>query len=689
MTRRGLQRALALGILAAITLNGCVSLHRTEGRAAFDSYRYQDAIDHWGTVLKKRPQDAEALRALAASNFMINQHALALGFWLQLDSTNALTPQERLFRAQARMALGDHATALRDLTGPGMPTDAQDAAWVASLRAGCEAHLAGALSPWNVQIQPVEIPGLATTGGLDRAGNTWVFTGQTRSQPLNASDPYTGLSHADLYLCAADADGLRFTATPWNLLNAPSHDGYAAISPDERLVAWSRNNTGTGKSLRVNADRTSTIQLYFASADSAGNWSRPLPFPFNEENFNFAHPTWLPDAAGLIFASDYNGPGAQGGMDLWFTLRNGRFWNEPVNLGPIINTAGDELFPYLQGTDSLFFSSNGHPNMGGLDLQLSLRVFHENPSDFTLWGPPVPLPAPLNSPADDFCLRLDGPWMGSGYLSSDRSGADRIYRFTPPTPIPATTDTPALLAEQIPPPAPVLPASFSDSTGTPPKVSTPPQDTAAMRNTPQAYISSPVPNVPAVLPVPSNPTASTIPDSSTVPSAPSVPDEPTPIPIAQNPSAPPPLLSSPSPEATPTSNLPTDPPQSTGTPIPWPKDFILPEIYWDFDKARVRDKDNHPLSDLAQLLKENPHFHLEIHSHCDARGSTLYNVDLSQRRALAVQAQLALLGVPVSQMKSIGFGEYQIRNRCIDGVPCSEAEHQFNRRTQFLLVEPQ
>jgi outer membrane protein OmpA-like peptidoglycan-associated protein len=136
-------------------------------------------------------------------------------------------------------------------------------------------------------------------------------------------------------------------------------------------------------------------------------------------------------------------------------------------------------------------------------------------------------------------------------------------------------------------------------------------------------------------------------------------------------------------------DLTADPPQSTGTPIPWPKDFVLPEIYWDFDKAQVRDKDNHPLSDLAQLLKENPQFHIEIHSHCDSRGSTLYNVDLSQRRAFSVQAELIELGVPASQMKSIGFGEYQIRNRCLDGVPCSESEHQFNRRTQFLLVEPQ
>lgn len=662
MIRLGLPRMLGLGVLAACTLSGCISLHRTEGRAAFDAYRYQDAIDQWGMVLKKRPQDSEALRALAASSFMINQHAEALGFWLQLDSSSALTPQERLYRAQARMALGDHATALRDLTGPGMPTDSQGAAWVASLRAGCEAHLDGALAPWDVHIQPVEIPGLATAGGLDRAGNTWVLTGQTRSQPLNASDPYTGLSHADLYLCTADSDGLRFTATPWNLLNAPSHDGYAAISPDERLVAWSRNNTGTGKSLRVNADRTSTIQLYFATADSAGNWSRPLPFPFNEENFNFAHPTWLPDAAGLIFASDYNGPGAQGGMDLWFTLRNGRFWNEPVNLGPIINTPGDELFPYLQGTDSLFFSSNGHPNMGGLDLQLSRQIVHENSSDYTHWSPPVPLPTPLNSPADDFCLRMDGAWMGSGYLSSDRSGSDKIYRFSPSSPLP------------------------TDSLVLAPASSTLAQD---------AVVS---PTIPTSAVQPTLPTAPTLPTLSTLSIVSDVPASTLLVEPSKDSSGVlrvPPALSVATiapvePKATKVpADSPAAPTQSTGTPIPWPEDFILPEIYWDFDKAQVRDKDNHPLSDLAQLLKENPQFHIEIHSHCDSRGSTLYNVDLSQRRAFAVQAELIELGVPASQMKSIGFGEYQIRNRCLDGVPCSESEHQFNRRTQFLLVEPQ
>lgn len=666
---------------------GCVSLHRTEGRAALDQFRYQDALSHFDQVLQKRPSDTEAMMAMADAYYMINRHDSARAQWQRLAAAQALPPTSILPYAQSLMALGEYESALGLLNLNPLPQDSSSAARAAALRESCIRVLNEATPKWEVVIREVEVPGLVACGGIDFYQKGFVLTGQTTHTPLNPDDPYTGLSYANLYRGALSDDLFHLQVTPWKEVNGPYHDGYAAIDDEGRRVAWSRNNTGTGKSLRVNAQQTSTIQIYFALSDSTGSWSRPVPFPFNEEDYNFAHPTWLPLSDGIIFASDFDGPGAQGGMDLWYTLRNGDFWSEPVNLGSTINTPGDELFPFLHGPDSLFFSSDGHPTLGGLDLQLAIRSQKDTPLPHTGWSAPRALPTPLNSPADDFGLRLDTGFPGNGYLASDRNGMDRLYRFG--------------LTQEITPTVPLVSDSIEPIAATPNLV--PPSEGT---DTEEAVASIPATTEPidAALPLitnvaPSSPFVATElrsdqplePLVSNFDTAPLNPNE---IKEALTTSStdstlstssvtsPPPLL----PQTTPAEMAAGVP--AIGSEISWPKDFELPEIYWDLDKANVRKTDEHPLEELAQLLISNPHFHLEIHSHCDSRGTFEYNVVLAQRRAEAVKKQLLELGVPNEQMHSIGFGEYRLRNGCSDGVQCTEAEHQYNRRTEFRLVEP-
>ena len=675
--------------------SGCISLHRTEGRAALDQFRYQDALDHYGQILQKKPSDTEALRAQADAYFMINRHDSARARWQQLESAQALPAASILPYAQSLMALGEYNAALTLLDRSAFSGDSVRNARADAFRASCIRVLSTAVPQWEVEIREVEVPGLMACGGIDFFKDGFVLTGQTARTALNPDDPYTGLSHANLYLGKKGSDPYRFQVTPWSDLNSPYHDGYAAMDATGRRVAWSRNNTGTGKSLQVNAEQTSTIQIYFAISDSSGSWSRPIPFPFNEEDFNFAHPTWLPSGEGILFASDFNGTGAQGGMDLWYTLRNGDFWSEPVNLGPAINTPGDELFPFLHRHDSLFFSSDGHPTLGGLDLQLSVRAPGLDALPHIGWSPPVALPTPLNSPADDFGLRLDDGMPGSGYLASDRGGMDRLYRFglsQIPMATPALVSDSMALAAVPSLESPIdgevvsmftldsIPPLVEDPTGHPTEhataletpISSPPSAQLFATeyyptSQPAEAISSLEPTEQIDRPFEDSPQSVHV-DSTLSATSHSVSPE---------------LIPSPSPieEVDEVNAL-------LGTAISWPKDFILPEIYWDLDKAYVRKNDEHPLEELAQLLISNPDFHLEIHSHCDSRGTFEYNVALAQRRADAVKKQLLELGVPDSQMHSIGFGESKLRNGCSDGVRCTEAEHQYNRRTEFRLVAP-
>jgi len=114
--------------------------------------------------------------------------------------------------------------------------------------------------------------------------------------------------------------------------------------------------------------------------------------------------------------------------------------------------------------------------------------------------------------------------------------------------------------------------------------------------------------------------------------------------------------------------------------------FELPEIRWDYDSYRLREEAKPSLSLVADFLRNRPGIEVELRSHCDARGSDRYNQRLSERRAESAARYLLDLGVPSNQVLPVGVGEGELRNECSNNIPCSEAKHQENRRTEFLVV---
>jgi len=164
------------------------------------------------------------------------------------------------------------------------------------------------------------------------------------------------------------------------------------------------------------------LQLYYAEKDIDGIWGDPVPFKYNSPEYSVGHPSLTADGKTLFFSS--NMPGGFGGADIYKCTMSDTGWSAPVNLGNDINTEGDELFPnYMEKTQLLLFSSNGHYGLGGLDIYLvSLKV--------EKFIRPMNLGAPLNSSADDFGLFLTST-QKSGYVSSNRKsdgkGNDDIY----------------------------------------------------------------------------------------------------------------------------------------------------------------------------------------------------------------------------------------------------------------------
>jgi tetratricopeptide (TPR) repeat protein len=199
-------------------------------------------------------------------------------------------------------------------------------------------------------------------------------------------------------------------------LNSKLHDGSAAVFPDGSII-FTRNNYYKGTA-QASKDGVNKLKMYTVSGHNLGNITE---FPYNSEEYSTGHPALNVDGTILIFASDR--PGGYGGSDLYYCVRSGNGeWTRPINLGKKINTEGNELFPFLDKNQYLFFASTGHVGLGGLD------VFEVQLNQMKPIGEVKNMGKPINTSKDDFGLirAADG---NSGYLSSNRRGNDDIYSF--------------------------------------------------------------------------------------------------------------------------------------------------------------------------------------------------------------------------------------------------------------------
>ncbi|HPX44673.1 MAG TPA: PKD domain-containing protein [Bacteroidales bacterium] len=195
------------------------------------------------------------------------------------------------------------------------------------------------------------------------------------------------------------------------------NDGPASFSRNGDTVYFSRNIRTD-----VNRDDASPRNKLgiFTSVLEDGTWGKILDFRFNNEYYNITTPFISPDGKRLFFAAD--NPEGMGGTDIYYCDWKGDYWDDPVNMGPEVNTKGNESYPTVNSEGGVFFSSDGHPGLGGKD------IFYTRQADDGKWLPPVHLNAPVNSKYDDFSLVAD-PMMNSGYFATNREGTVDIYKF--------------------------------------------------------------------------------------------------------------------------------------------------------------------------------------------------------------------------------------------------------------------
>jgi outer membrane protein OmpA-like peptidoglycan-associated protein len=231
---------------------------------------------------------------------------------------------------------------------------------------------------------------------------------------------WNDLPYLDLFVTERNGDQLENPMQLQKKLNNKLHEGPASFNGEATYMAFTRNNY-EGKS----SDGAIKLQIFFSTLNDKGEWDKEEPFKLNNNEYSVGHPCLSTDGKIMYFSSDM--PGGIGGADIYRIEKNADgTWGEPINLGTSINTEAHELFPFYQEDQGiLFFASNGHIGLGGLDLYLSPDM---GEGDFVKV---LNAGTPLNTRFDDFGLIIDEK-MRKGYFSSNRDGGkgdDDIYAF--------------------------------------------------------------------------------------------------------------------------------------------------------------------------------------------------------------------------------------------------------------------
>ena len=244
--------------------------------------------------------------------------------------------------------------------------------------------------------------------------------------PVQRESTWTGRSFLELYTVARKKEGGSYTySRPEKYskeINTKFNDAAVTFSKDGKEVFFTRNNLLDGKTGKSD-EGIVKLKVYYASG-SDGNWGEAESLPFNSDEYIVAHPTLSADGNTLYFASDM--PGGFGGMDLYKSSKESGRWGPPMNLGPVLNTEGHELFPNVDhNTGRIYFASDGLIGLGGLD------VFYTEDRGNEDWTTPENLGFPINTISDDFGLIFEEDGR-TGYFTSDRIGGiggDDVYSF--------------------------------------------------------------------------------------------------------------------------------------------------------------------------------------------------------------------------------------------------------------------
>ncbi len=407
---------------------------------AYEGNGYAEAIDLYLASISKDKDakvDRKSMIRLANSYRLIGDYQNAEKWYSQIVESSRKA-KYRLFYAQALQSNGKcelakkyfleyHELIMNDSTNLDFDVLGNLDGRGKTLAEGCETDF-----PDNPQ---VEVKNLASINSdkLDMSPTYYkggiVFASNRGIDRLKSNtDSWLDEPFIDLFVAENTDDGGFTTPVPFSrTINSRFHEGPASFDRLGNIMYFTRNNLNGSKRVKNSRGQTK-LKIYSAEWDEE-EWGNIKELPFNSDQRSVCHPSLAVDGSTLYFSTDR--PGGFGGMDIYVSyFREGR-WTKPKNLGPEVNTRGNEVFPFIHDDGTLYFSSNGHQGIGGLDI---LSVQHVELGDTAFWAGVKNLGRPFNTTQDDFGFILDIR-KKSGYFSSNRpggKGSDDIYSFRMP-----------------------------------------------------------------------------------------------------------------------------------------------------------------------------------------------------------------------------------------------------------------
>jgi len=564
-------------------------------------------------------------------------------------------------------------------------------------------------------------------GGTYYKDNKIVYTTNNIKAKVKKVSAWDNLPFTDLKVALKEGDQFEILKDDDPNINTDFHESSPTFSSDYTVMFFTRNNLDPQKKKKV---KDYNLKIYRSFLQDDGKWSMPEEVHFDSNEYNCAHPVLSKDNHTLYFVSDM--PGTFGKSDIYKAKVNDD-WSlgEPENMGKHINTEGIETFPFIDTKNNLYFSSDGHAGLGGLDIFVA---FYVNNKFLMLKN----LGLPYNSSKDDFAFILNDN-ESEGFISSNRlggNGSDDIYLFKTTHKFKPLIYFIGYTKDEnnfVVPNARIT--LYDDKNHAISK-------TLSMYNGRFTFLLDP--NVKYHIKVNKNNYDEAIYDFDTyniekanikktitlkqkqkIKGCVADFDSKKPLDHVEV------KVYGHNSDIEQKFIIYTNPKGCFDFEVPAPsrhkevyyefefrKSLYLPKrynykntlgkdsinwlkpnkeriymiklklepIYFDLDKAEIRPDAAKELDKIVELLNKYPDIKLSMESHTDSRNTDEYNMDLSERRAKATMQYLIDHGIDPERLQAKGFGETRPVNHCIDGVKCTEKEYQMNRRTEFMII---
>jgi outer membrane protein OmpA-like peptidoglycan-associated protein/tetratricopeptide (TPR) repeat protein len=635
----------------------------------YDNLSYQNAIEGYKKTVEEDNTDGEAMFNLANA-YRLNSKTVEAEIWFEQAIIYYPAPICKLYYAQTLLSNSKYSKAktwfLKYAEDAPSANDSEIAADMADF---CQELEDNGMPDYIYSVNEVTFNTLKQDYSPCFYGDSSiVFVSNRDFENANAKkDKWTGDNYMQLFVTHPDANEDYIEPQKFFInINSKFHEGPACFSSDNNTIYFTQNQYYKRKVI-VDENQNTLLAIYSANFVD-GEWINVQKLSFCNEQYTVCHPTLSNEDEFIIFSSDM--PGGYGGMDLYIVNNEAGTWGVPENLGEKINTVGNEVFPYLDSDNNLYFSSNMLVGFGGLDIYKAYK-------NEIGWSSPDNIGVPINSSKDDFGLVINESWS-TGYFSSNRKGEDNIYTFTENFDI-------------------IIKRGEQDTTNNNKTITENPDKGLSVCGT---VINKIYKNLlkDAKVEVVSKCTGD---ETEIITLADGAFD----FPIDENCNYRIKVTKKNFKDTL--FNFSTfNPTYNDCIEILVPLTFYdeevteistdiivfegqileLYNVYYDFDKYNIRTDASTDLDVLYDILIKYPSMKGELSSHTDCRGTHKYNEVLSDNRAKSAMKYLIGKGIDPGRLTYKGYGETVLKNECADGVDCNEIQHQRNRRTEFKIT---